>query len=434
MKTLSKKSINKTSKSKNLSPSLSKQFMDKELTFGANNYSSLPVVISKAKGSVLTDIDGKTYIDMMSAYSAASLGHANPEILKAMTEQVNTLGVTSRAFYNDKLPLMLEQLSTLSTIDGAKAIPMNSGAEAVETALKVSRRWGEMVKGIKKNKAEIIVCKNNFHGRTLAIISFSTNKEYKDHFGPFVKGFKEVPFNDIKALKKAINKNTCAFLVEPIQGEAGIIVPSPNYLKEVSALCAKKSVLLICDEIQSGLSRTGKLFCFEHSNIKPDVLIVGKALGGGIYPVSAVIAKPEVMNLMEPGSHGSTFGGNPVASSIALKSLELLSNPKLLASVENLGKWSLQYLKKHLSEHIESGLVKDVRGSGLFMAVEFKKGVKASSIVSSMLECGVITKDTHKVTIRLAPALTITKEQLKAAFDCLVKAVDDYAQAIDKSN
>jgi len=394
-------------------------YIDKELNFGAHNYSSLPVVLTSAVGSTLRDVQGAEYIDMMSAYSAASLGHAHPKILQTLVSQASSLAVTSRAFFNDKLPLLLEKLCFITSLD--KAIVMNSGAEAVETALKFARKWGEMKKKIKKNKCEIIVCRNNFHGRTIGIISFSSQSQYKKNFGPFLPGFKEVEFGSIESLEKAITKNTCAFLVEPIQGEAGIITPSAQYLAKVRQLCTKHNVLLICDEIQTGLSRTGKLFCYEHSLIQPDLLILGKALGGGVYPVSAVVGRAEVMDLIKPGDHGSTFGGNALASAIALSSIELLSDPELIKRVEHLGKWSMQYLQRVLSPHLISGQVREVRGRGLFIAVELN--FKAGDVVKEMINGGVLTKDTHENTIRLAPALTITQQELKRAYNCLASSI-----------
>lgn len=391
-------------------------FIDKELEYGANNYSSLPVVLNKAEGIYVYDTDGQRYIDMMSAYSAVSLGHSNPEIVAALQEQISQLGVVSRAVFNDKLPLFMQKLCELSGLD--KVIPMNSGAEAVETALKVARKWGEKVKGVAKNQGEIIVCKNNFHGRTLGIISFSSDSQYKDGFGPFLPGFKQIDFDNIEQLENAITPNTVAFLVEPIQGEAGIITPSENYLVKVRELCTHHNVLLILDEIQCGLSRTGKLFNFQHSGIKPDLLILGKALGGGLYPVSCVVGIKEAMSVITPGDHGSTFGGNALASAIGLKSLELLSQPELLEHVTHLGHDSLNYLRENLSHN---SYVKDIRGQGLFIGIELT--VKAKPVVMELLADGVLTKDTHENTIRIAPPLVITETEMKIALNKIIRAI-----------
>ena len=391
-------------------------FIDKELEYGANNYSSLPVVLNKAKGVYVYDTNDKRYLDMMSAYSAVSLGHSNPKIVAVLQEQIAQLGVVSRAVFNDKLPLFMQKLCELSGLD--KVIPMNSGAEAVETALKVARKWGEKVKKVPKNHGEIIVCKNNFHGRTLGIISFSSEEQYKDGFGPFLSGFKQVDFNNIKQLEDTITTNTVAFLLEPIQGEAGIIIPSEGYLLKVRELCTQHNVLLILDEIQCGLSRTGKLFNFQYSNIKPDLLILGKALGGGLYPVSCVVGTKETMAVITPGDHGSTFGGNALASAIGLKSLELLSDSRLLNHVTELGEYSLKYLRENLKSN---QYVREIRGQGLFIGIELT--IKAKPVVMELLKNGVLTKDTHENTIRIAPPLVITKAQIKIALDKIIKAI-----------
>lgn len=397
--------------------------IEKELRYGAKNYESLPVVIAKAHNATLTDTQGREYIDMMSAYSAASLGHANPQVLATLVAQASTLGVTSRAFFNDKLPLLLERLSDLSGLD--KAIPMNSGAEGVETAIKLARKWGELEKKIEKDQCEIIVCHNNFHGRTLGVISFSTEPQYKANFGPFLPGFKYVPHGDAQALEAAITPNTAAFLIEPIQGEAGIIMPPVGYMEKVYEICQKNNVLLVLDEIQCGLTRTGKLFCFEHFGVKPDILILGKALGGGVYPVSAVLADNEIMNLIRPGDHGSTFGGNALASAVALTSLDLLASSTLIRNTKERGLWALDYLNKELQPYKEAGVVVDIRGLGLFIGVEFDAVLPAKTIVKDLMKEGVLTKDTHHTTIRLAPPLTISDEDLKTAIDKLVYCVGE---------
>lgn len=397
------------------------EFMNKEYHFGAHHYAPLPIVLHKAKGAYLFDTDGKQYIDMMSAYSAVSLGHSNPKIIKTLVKQAKKLGVTSRACFNDKLPLFLEQLCYHSGMD--RAVPMNSGAEAVETAIKIARKWGEQVKKIKADCVEIIACSNNFHGRTLGVISFSTEPQYKIGFGPFLPGVKHVPFNNTDALEKAITKNTAAFLVEPIQGEAGIIVPSKEYLDEVFSICQKNNVLLIVDEIQTGLARTGKLFCFQYNDIKPDMIIVGKALGGGIYPVSAVIGRIDVMDVLTPGDHGSTFGGNPLASAIGLKSLEMLTDTDLISHVQKLGIKSLKYLKNQL---VDCSIVKEIRGKGLFIGIEFVKGIKAKPIVLELIEKGILSKDTHENVIRIAPPLIIEEKQMIQALKIMVNTIKNY--------
>lgn len=383
---------------------------------GAHNYHPVEVVLARAKGVHVWDVEGRRYIDMMSAYSTASLGHSHPAILRALLAQARALDVTSRAFYNDQLPLWLERLTTLAGMD--RALPMNSGAEAVETALKLARKWGETVKGVPRNQCEIIGCDDNFHGRTLGIISLSTEPQYRENFGPFLPGMKTVPVGDLEALERAITPHTAAFLIEPIQGEAGIRIPPPGYLKAARELCRKHRVLFIVDEIQCGLSRTGKLFCFQHDALDPDLLILGKALGGGVYPVSAVVGSREVLGVLKPGDHGSTFGGNAIAAAVSLKALELLSDEKLIAHVATLGDWALDYLRRHL---ITNPLVREIRGKGLFIGVETT--LPARPFVNTLKEKGVLTKDTHEVVIRLAPPLIIKKSQLKTALDALIEVV-----------
>jgi ornithine--oxo-acid transaminase len=390
-------------------------FINLENHYGAHNYDPLKVVLSHAKGVYCYDINNKKYIDMMSGYSAVSLGHANENILKTLKNQINHLGVTSRAFYNNRLPEMLALLSNLTGFE--KAVPMNSGAEAVETALKIARKWGEKVKGVEKNKGEIIVCRNNFHGRTLGVISMSTEEQYRDGFGPFLPGFKFVNYGDINDLKKTISSNTVAFLVEPIQGEAGIITPPKNYLKEVKKVCNKNNVLYIADEIQCGLARTGKLFYSEGA----DLMILGKALGGGIYPVSAVCGKESVMSVLNPGDHGSTFGGNAIAASIAIQALKLLSKKTLLNHVKEMGEFAMSYLTENLKGNV---VVKDIRGEGLFIGIEVNADVGAKKVVDKMLEKGVLSKDTHHTVIRLAPPLIIKRKQLKKALKIIVKVLN----------
>src|SRR5512133_3604303 len=318
-------------------------FVGLEQKYGAHNYHPLDVVIERAEGVWVYDVDGKKYLDCLASYSAVNQGHCHPEILKAMMEQAHKVTLTSRAFRNEQLPLLYEQLHEMTGFD--MALPMNSGAEAVETAVKTARKWGYKVKGIPDGQAEIIVCANNFHGRTVTVVSFSSDEQYRDGFGPFTPGFKIIPYGDTKALRAAVTKNTCAFLIEPIQGEAGIVMPPAGFLKEASEICKQNKVLLMCDEIQSGLGRTGKLFAYMHEGIKPDVLIVGKALAGGYYPVSAVLASSEILGVFKPGDHGSTFGGNPLGAAIARTALRVLVEEKMVERSAELGAYFLERLR-----------------------------------------------------------------------------------------
>jgi ornithine--oxo-acid transaminase len=394
--------------------------MAKEHAFGAHNYASVAVVLARAKGWLCWDVDGKEYIDMMSAYSTASLGHANPHILRALIKQARRLDVTSRAFYNDQLPLWLEMLTTVTGLD--LALPMNTGAEAVDTALKIARKWGERVKGIEANRCEIIACEGNFHGRTLGTISLSTEPQYRAHFGPFLPGMLTVPYDDVEALEAAINPNTAAFLVEPIQGEAGIRLPREGYLKRVRALCDRHRVLMIVDEVQTGFARTGALFCHQHDNIKPDLLTLGKALGGGIYPVSAVVGRRDVMGVLNPGDHGSTFGGNAIAAAVSLRAMELLTDPALLVRVNKLADFAMAYLERHLAHN---PLVRDIRGRGLFIGVEIAPEIGARRVIDALKEAGVLSKDTHETVVRLAPPLTISRKALGTALERLVRVLNE---------
>ena len=393
-----------------------------EHDFGAHNYASLPVVLAKAKGSLCWDVEGKRYIDMMAAYSTASLGHSNPSILRALVAQVRQLDVTSRAFYNDKLPAWMQMLTGLVGLD--RALPMNSGAEAVDTALKIARKWGETVKGIPADCTEIIACTGNFHGRTLGVISLSTEPQYRANFGPFLPGMRTVPYDDTVALENAITPNTAAFLVEPIQGEAGVRVPSVGYLRRVREICDKHNVLFICDEIQTGFARTGKLFCFQHEGVLPDLVTLGKALGGGVYPVSAVVGKASVMGVLNPGDHGSTFGGNAIAAAVSLKAMELLADPALALRASTLGGWALGYLRKELQG---VDCVVDVRGRGLFLGVEVTPELGARRVVDELVAEGVLSKDTHGTVVRLAPPLTIPEAQLRSALKTLVRVLKRHA-------
>lgn len=385
------------------------KIIELENEYCAHNYSPLPVVLVKGKGIYVWDEHGKKYMDMMSAYSAVSHGHCHPKLVKALSKQAKQLAVVSRAFYSAKLAPFLKKLCELTGQE--KALPMNSGAEAVETAIKAARKWGYSVKGIKENQAEIIVCENNFHGRTTTIISMSTIPQYRYGFGPFTEGFKIIPYGDADALEKAITENTAAFLVEPIQGEAGINIPPAGYLKKCEEICRKHNVLLICDEIQTGLGRTGKLLACEHENVKPDGLILGKALGGGLLPMSVFLSKSEVMDVFTPGDHGSTFGGNPLAATIGLAALNVLRQENLIKKSATLGKYFLQQLKK-----IQSPLIKNIRGKGLFIGIEIDpEKAKARNICLKLMENEILTKETHDTVIRLAPPLTITRKQIDKA-------------------
>jgi len=383
-------------------------FINLEEAYGAHNYHPLDVVLEKAEGVWVYDVEGKRYLDCLAAYSAVNQGHCHPRILAALIEQASKVTLTSRAFRNDQLALLYKDLHDLTGYD--MALPMNSGAEAVETAVKAARKWGYKVKGIPDGNAEIIVCANNFHGRTVTIVSFSTDDQYRDGFGPFTPGFKVIPFGDAKALRAAITPNTCAFLVEPIQGEAGIIIPPSGFLQEAAAICRENRVLLIADEIQSGLGRTGKLFAFMHEGIRPDAVIVGKALAGGFYPVSAVLASKEVLGVFNPGDHGSTFGGNPLACAIARTALRVLVSEKMIERSAELGAYFVDRLKALRSPHVS-----EVRGLGLWIGIELNK--PARPFCEALKEQGILCKETHEKVIRIAPPLVITREEIGWAFD-----------------
>ncbi len=370
---------------------------------GAHNYHPLDVVIERASGAWVWDVEGRRYLDCLAAYSAVNQGHCHPAILRAMVEQAQKVTLTSRAFRNEQLPLLLRDLHELTGY--AMALPMNSGAEAVETALKAARKWGEVVKGVARDRTEIIVCANNFHGRTIAIVGFSTDAQYRAGFGPFPAGFRNVPFGDIDALRAAITPETCAFLVEPIQGEAGVVIPPEGYLREAARLCREHNVLLIVDEIQSGLGRTGKLFAYQHDEITPDVVIVGKALSGGFYPVSAVLSSREVLGVFRPGDHGSTFGGNPLACAVARAALRVIVEERLAERSAELGAYALARLKQMRSRHVVS-----VRGKGLWLAIELNTA--ARPFCEALRDRGVLCKETHETVIRIAPPLVIGGEDL----------------------
>jgi len=386
-----------------------------EEKYGAHNYHPLDVVIESAQGAWVTDVEGRRYLDFLAAYSAVNQGHCHPAILRAMMEQAGKVALTSRAFRNTQLPLLLRDLHELTGFD--MALPMNSGAEGVETALKAARKWGEKVKGIAKDCAEIIVCANNFHGRTISIVGFSTEPQYRDGFGPFSAGFRNVPFGDIEALRNAITPNTCAFLVEPIQGEAGIILPPAGYLREVAKICRENNVLLILDEIQSGLGRTGKLFAYMHDQITPDVLIIGKALSGGFYPVSAVLASREVLGVFQPGDHGSTFGGNPLACAVARAALRVVVDEDLPTRSAELGAHALAKLRQIRSPHVVN-----IRGVGLWLAIELN--VPARPFCEQIRDQGVLCKETHEKVIRIAPPLTISPGDLDWGLEKITQVIE----------
>ncbi len=389
----------------------SKELMEMEHKYGAHNYHPLDVVISKAKGIWVEDPEGKRYIDMLSAYSAVNQGHRHPKIVKALKDQADVLTLTSRAFFNDKWPVFAKKLSELTKKD--MVLPMNTGAEAVETAIKTMRKWGYKKKGVEKNKAEIIVFENNFHGRTTTIVSFSTDPDAYENYGPFTPGFKVVPYNGIEAVKKAVNENTVGILVEPIQGEAGVVVPDDGFLKGLHNIAKENNVLLAVDEIQTGFCRTGKLFAFMYEGIDPDIIIMGKALGGGIYPVSAVAADEEILGVFEPGTHGSTFGGNPLACAVAIASIDVLIEEKLAERAYELG----NYFRKQL-EDMNSDKIELVRGKGLLIGVVLKKSAgKARQYTTALKEKGLLCKETHDWIIRFAPPLVIKKEDIDFAME-----------------
>lgn len=384
-------------------PISSQQLIQQTEQYGANNYLPSPIVISKAKGIWVEDPEGKRYLDMLSAYSAVNQGHCHPKIIQALKDQADRVTLTSRAFFNDQLGPWYERVCKLA--GKTMALPMNTGAEAVETAIKAARRWGYDVKGIANNQAEIIACVGNFHGRTMAAVSLSSEKDYQRGFGPLLGGIKLVPYGDLDALAQVITPNTAAFLVEPIQGEAGIVIPPKGYLQQALALCKQHNVLFIADEIQSGLGRTGKLFACEWENVIPDMYILGKALGGGVFPISCVVADKEILGVFNPGSHGSTFGGNPLACAVSLAALDVLEQEKLAERSLELGEYFLNELKK-----IEYSYIKEVRGKGLFIGLELTKA--ARPYCEALKEKGLLCKETHDNVIRFAPPLVIEKADL----------------------
>ena len=385
--------------------------LELEKTYCAPNYAPLPVVLTRGKGVWLWDARGSKYLDMMSAYSAVSHGHGHPRILAALTRQAEKLAVASRAFHSDQLGPFLEKLCQVTGLDGA--CPMNTGAEAVETAIKAARRWGYKIKQIPPDRARIIVAAGNFHGRTTTIVGFSDEEAYRDGFGPFAPGFVRVPFGDAAALDRAISADTCAVLVEPIQGEAGIRVPPAGWLRQLREICDRHEVLLILDEIQSGLGRTGRWFAWQHEGIQPDGVCLGKALGGGVLPVSAFVARREVIELLSPGSHGSTFGGNPLAAAVALEALRVIEDEQLVERSAELGEFLLQGLRE-----ITSPLITEVRGKGLWIGVEFDPlHVWAKEVCLRLAGRGILTKETHDTTVRFAPPLVIARAELEWAIE-----------------
>lgn len=393
----------------------SQDYMNLEHTFGAHNYHPLEVVINKAEGVWVEDPEGKKYMDCLSAYSAVNQGHRHPKIIKALKDQADLLTLTSRAFFNDKWPIFAKKLSEVTGKE--MVLPMNTGAEAVETAIKVMRRWGYEKKGVEKNKAEIITMEENFHGRTTTIVSFSTDPVANSNYGPYTPGFKIVKYNDVTAVEEVITPNTVGILVEPIQGEAGVVVPDDGYLKSLRELCDKHNILLACDEVQTGLCRTGKLFAYMHDNIEPDIIIMGKALGGGVFPVSAIAAHKKVMEVFTPGSHGSTFGGNPLGSAVAMASLEVLLNEELAEKATELGNYFMQKIRDLNSDKIEV-----VRGKGLLIGVVLKKSAgKARQYTTRLKEEGILAKETHDWIIRFAPPLVIKREEIDWAMEKIKK-------------
>ena len=391
---------------------ISEKIISQTNKFGANNYNPLPIVISEAEGVWVKDPEGNKYMDMLSAYSAVNQGHRHPKIIQALKDQADKVTLTSRAFHNDQLGPWYEMICKMSGKN--MTLPMNTGAEAVETAIKAARRWAYDVKGVEENKAEVIGCTGNFHGRTMTAVSLSSEEEYKRGFGPMLPGISLVPFGDLKALEDAISPNTAAFIIEPIQGEAGIIIPPAGYMKAAFELCKEHNVLFIADEIQAGLCRTGKMFATEWEGFEPDMYILGKALGGGVFPISCVVANDDILGVFNPGSHGSTFGGNPMACAVSIASIEVLQEEKLAEKSLELGNYFIEELKK-----IQHPSIKEVRGRGLFIGVELTE--EARPYCEKLKELGLLCKETHDTVIRFAPPLIITKEELDWALEKINK-------------
>ena len=402
-------------------------FIELEEKYGAHNYHPLPVVLDRGEGVYVWDVEGKKYYDFLSAYSAVNQGHSHPKIVNALVDQAQKLALTSRAFYSSKLGEYEKKITELFGFD--KVLPMNSGAEAVETALKIARKWSYEVKGITENAAKIIVCENNFHGRTTTIISFSNDPDANENYGPYTPGFVKIPYNDLESLRTVLendSENVAAFLVEPIQGEAGVYVPDEGYLKSASELCKKHNILFIADEVQTGIARTGKLIACHHENVQPDILILGKALSGGMYPVSAVLADDHIMNVIQPGQHGSTFGGNPLACAVAMAALDVVEDEKLSEKAENLGKIFRSEMEKLIEK---TDLITRVRGKGLLNAILINDTPESSTawnICLKLRDNGLLAKPTHGNIIRLAPPLVITKEQLLDCVQIIEKTVLEY--------
>ncbi len=405
----------------------SQYFIDLEDKHGAHNYHPLPVVLDKGEGVFVWDVEGKKYYDFLSAYSAVNQGHSHPKIVNALVEQAKRLALTSRAFYNSKLGEYEQKITTLFGFD--KVLPMNSGAEAVETAVKLARKWSYEIKGVSENAAKIIVCENNFHGRTTTIVSFSNDPDANQNYGPFTPGFIKIPYNDLTALEEVLKREAdtiAAFLVEPIQGEAGVYVPDSGFLKSASELCKKHNVLFIADEVQTGIARTGKLIACYHEDVQPDILILGKALSGGMYPVSAVLADNEIMNVIKPGQHGSTFGGNPIACAVAVAAMDVVQEEKLSERAEELGKLFRSEIEKIIEK---TDLITKVRGKGLLNAILINDTPESSTawnICLQLKENGLLAKPTHGNIIRLAPPLVITEEQLLDCVKIIEKTIHSF--------
>ncbi|HTP97322.1 MAG TPA: ornithine--oxo-acid transaminase [Burkholderiales bacterium] len=390
-----------------------------EQQYGAAIYQPLPVVLVRGEGVYVWDHAGKRYLDMMSAYSAVSHGHAHPRLVQALAGQAGRLAVTSRAYHNDRLPLLLQRLAEITGLD--QAIPVNTGLEAVEAALKCARKWAYRVKGVARDRAEIIACRGNFHGRSIAIVGMSSEPQYRDEFGPYPPGFKLIPYGDAQALADAITPETAAFIVEPVQGEAGIVVPPAGYLAECARICRERAVLLILDEVQTGLGRTGRLFAFQHDDLQPDGLVLGKALGGGLLPAAAFVARREVTRVLKPGDHGSTFGGNPLAAAVALTAIDVLFDERLAENAALIGNYMIEQLRA-----IASPLVREVRGKGLLIGVDLVcERASARAACEKLLAAGILTKDTHETVLRFAPPLIVTRAQIDWALEQIRQVLDD---------
>ena len=403
-----------------MNPITTQDFIDTEARFGAPNYQPVPVVVDRARDCLVWDVEGREYIDMMSAYSAVSHGHLHPRLVAAAHRQLERVAVTSRAYHGTTLGPFLEKLCTMAGFE--RALPMNTGAEAVETAIKCVRRWGYRVKGIAPGQAEILVARQNFHGRTTTIVGFSTEPDYRDGFGPFAPGFRHFDFGDMAGVRAATSLNTCAVLVEPIQGEAGVILPPPGFFAQLREWCTQHNILLVIDEVQAGLGRTGRLFAFEHEGIRPDALILGKALGGGLLPVSAFLTDAPVMEVFNPGSHGSTFGGNALAAAVALEALQVIEDEDLVARSAAMGEYLVARLRA--VQTLAAPLIRDVRGRGLWVGVDIDPAyATARELVERLAEAGVLSKETHETVIRFAPPLTITTELVDRAIAILTQVV-----------